>query len=396
MNLPGLNFQLGDDIDALRDAVRDFAQAEIAPRAQEIDRNDQFPMDLWQKMGALGVLGVTVSDEYGGAGMGYLAHMIAMEEISRASASVGLSYGAHSNLCVNQIKRNGTAAQRQKYLPKLISGEHVGALAMSESGAGSDVIGMKLKAEERGGVYVLNGSKMWITNGPDAHTLVVYAKTEPELGARGVTAFLIEKGMKGFSVAQKLDKLGMRGSHTGELVFNNVEVPAENVLGALNGGAKVLMSGLDYERAVLAAGPIGIMQAVMDNVVPYIHDRKQFGQSIGEFQLIQGKVADMYTTLQAGRAFCYTVGKNLDLLATLPGDEHVRQVRKDCASVILWCAEKATWMAGEGIQVFGGNGYINDYPLGRLWRDAKLYEIGAGTSEIRRMLIGRELFAQTL
>ena len=396
MNLPGLNFQLGDDIDALRDAVRDFAQAEIAPRAHEIDRNDQFPMDLWQKMGALGVLGVTVSDEYGGAGMGYLAHMIAMEEISRASASVGLSYGAHSNLCVNQIKRNGTAAQRQKYLPKLISGEHVGALAMSESGAGSDVIGMKLKAEERGGVYVLNGSKMWITNGPDAHTLVVYAKTEPELGARGVTAFLIEKGMQGFSVAQKLDKLGMRGSHTGELVFNNVEVPAENVLGALNGGAKVLMSGLDYERAVLAAGPIGIMQAVMDNVVPYIHDRKQFGQSIGEFQLIQGKVADMYTTLQAGRAFCYTVGKNLDLLAALPGEEHVRQVRKDCASVILWCAEKATWMAGEGIQVFGGNGYINDYPLGRLWRDAKLYEIGAGTSEIRRMLIGRELFAQTL
>ena len=396
MNLPGLNFQLGDDIDALRDAVRDFAQAEIAPRAQEIDRNDQFPMDLWQKMGALGVLGVTVSDEYGGAGLGYLAHMIAMEEISRASASVGLSYGAHSNLCVNQIKRNGTAAQRQKYLPKLISGEHVGALAMSETGAGSDVIGMKLKAEERGGVYVLNGSKMWITNGPDAHTLVVYAKTEPELGARGVTAFLIEKGMKGFSVAQKLDKLGMRGSHTGELVFNNVEVPAENVLGALNRGAKVLMSGLDYERAVLAAGPIGIMQAVMDNVVPYIHDRKQFGQSIGEFQLIQGKVADMYTTLQAGRAFCYTVGKNLDLLATLPGEEHVRQVRKDCASVILWCAEKATWMAGEGIQVFGGNGYINDYPLGRLWRDAKLYEIGAGTSEIRRMLIGRELFAQTL
>ena len=396
MNLPGLNFQLGDDIDALRDAVRDFAQAEIAPRAHEIDRNDQFPMDLWQKMGALGVLGVTVSEEYGGAGMGYLAHMIAMEEISRASASVGLSYGAHSNLCVNQIKRNGTAAQRQKYLPKLISGEHVGALAMSESGAGSDVIGMKLKAEERGGVYVLNGSKMWITNGPDAHTLVVYAKTEPELGARGVTAFLIEKGMQGFSVAQKLDKLGMRGSHTGELVFNNVEVPAENVLGALNGGAKVLMSGLDYERAVLAAGPIGIMQAVMDNVVPYIHDRKQFGQSIGEFQLIQGKVADMYTTLQAGRAFCYTVGKNLDLLAALPGEEHVRQVRKDCASVILWCAEKATWMAGEGIQVFGGNGYINDYPLGRLWRDAKLYEIGAGTSEIRRMLIGRELFGETM
>ncbi|HJV62145.1 MAG TPA: isovaleryl-CoA dehydrogenase [Albitalea sp.] len=392
MNLPGLDFQLGDDIDALRDAVHAFAQEQIAPRAAEIDRSDQFPADLWRKMGELGVLGVTVPEEYGGAGMGYLAHMIAMEEISRASASVGLSYGAHSNLCVNQIKRNGSAAQKKKYLPKLISGEHVGALAMSEPGAGSDVISMKLKAEERGGVFVLNGTKMWITNGPDADTLVVYAKTEPELGARGVTAFLIEKGMKGFSVAQKLDKLGMRGSHTGELVFQNVEVPAENVLGSLNGGAKVLMSGLDYERAVLAAGPIGIMQAVMDNVVPYIHDRKQFGQSIGEFQLIQGKVADMYTVLQAARAFCYTVGKNLDQL----GSEHVRQVRKDCASVILWCAEKATWMAGEGLQIHGGNGYINEYPLGRLWRDAKLYEIGAGTSEIRRMLIGRELFAETM
>jgi isovaleryl-CoA dehydrogenase len=392
MNLPGLDFQLGDDIDALRDAVRSFAEAEIAPRAAEIDRSDKFPMDLWPKMGELGVLGVTVPEEYGGANMGYLAHMIAMEEISRASASVGLSYGAHSNLCVNQIKRNGNEAQKRKYLPKLISGEHVGALAMSEAGAGSDVISMKLKAQEKGGVYVLNGSKMWITNGPDADTLVVYAKTEPELGARGVTAFLIEKGMKGFSIAQKLDKLGMRGSHTGELVFQNVEVPAENVLGTLNGGAKVLMSGLDYERAVLAAGPVGIMQAVMDNVVPYIHDRKQFGQSIGEFQLIQGKVADMYTVLQAARAFCYTVGKNLDML----GSGHVRQVRKDCASVILWCAEKATWMAGEGIQVFGGNGYINEYPLGRLWRDAKLYEIGAGTSEIRRMLIGRELFSETM
>jgi isovaleryl-CoA dehydrogenase len=391
MNLPGLNFQLGEDIDALRDAVHDFAQTEIAPRATEIDRSDQFPMDLWHKMGSLGVLGITVGEEYGGAGMGYLAHMIAMEEISRASASVGLSYGAHSNLCVNQLKRNGTDAQRQKYLPKLISGEHVGALAMSEPNAGSDVISMKLKAEDKGGYYLLNGTKMWITNGPDADTMVVYAKTEPELGARGVTAFIVEKGMKGFSTAQKLDKLGMRGSHTGEMLFNNVEVPAQNILGAFNGGAKVLMSGLDYERAVLAAGPIGIMQSVMDNVIPYTHDRKQFGQSIGEFQLIQGKVADMYTVLQAGRAFCYTVGKNLDLLGT----EHVRQVRKDCASVILWCAEKATWMAGEGIQIFGGNGYINDYPLGRLWRDAKLYEIGAGTSEIRRMLIGRELFAET-
>ncbi len=395
-NLPGLDFQLGEDIDALRDAVRDFAQREIAPRAAEIDRNDQFPMDLWPKMGALGVLGITVGEAYGGAAMGYLAHMVAMEEISRASASVGLSYGAHSNLCVNQIKRNGTVAQRQKYLPPLISGDHVGALAMSEPGAGSDVISMKLKAEHHdgagGGFYLLNGTKMWITNGPDADTLVVYAKTEPELGARGVTAFLIEKGMKGFSCAQKLDKLGMRGSHTGELVFNNVEVPAENILGGLNSGAKVLMSGLDYERAVLTGGPLGIMQSVMDSVVPYLHDRKQFGQSIGEFQLIQGKVADMYTVLQAGRSFAYTVAKNLDML----GPEHVRHVRKDCASVILWCAEKATWMAGEGVQIFGGNGYINDYPLGRLWRDAKLYEIGAGTSEIRRMLIGRELFAETM
>ncbi|UCG97397.1 MAG: isovaleryl-CoA dehydrogenase [Burkholderiales bacterium] len=392
MQLPGLDFGLGEDIEALRDAVRDFAQAEIAPHAAEIDRSDQFPMALWPKMGALGVLGITVAEDYGGADMGYLAHMIAMEEISRASASIGLSYGAHSNLCVNQIHRNGTAAQKRRYLPKLVSGEHVGALAMSEPGAGSDVISMKLKAEDKGGYYLLNGTKMWITNGPDADTMVVYGKTEPEMGARGVTAFLVEKGMKGFSTAQKLDKLGMRGSHTGEMVFQDVEVPAENVLGEVNGGARVLMSGLDYERAVLAAGPIGIMQAVMDNVVPYTHDRRQFGQSIGEFQLIQGKVADMYTVLQAARSFCYTVGKNLDQL----GREHVRRVRKDCASVILWCAEKATWMAGEGIQIFGGNGYINEYPLGRLWRDAKLYEIGAGTSEIRRMLIGRELFTETM
>ena len=376
---------------ARRQTCRDFADAQLKPIAAALDKEHRFPAEQIAAMGEMGLMGIAIPEEWGGAGMDALAYALAMEEISRASASVGLSYGAHSNLCVNQIKRNGTPEQRQKYLPKLISGEHVGALAMSEPGAGSDVISMKLKAQDKGGYYLLNGSKMWITNGPDADTLVVYAKTEPELGARGVSAFLIEKNMPGFSVAQKLDKLGMRGSHTGELVFSNVEVPAQNILGGLNGGAKVLMSGLDYERAVLTGGPLGIMQSVMDSVIPYIHDRKQFGQSIGEFQLIQGKVADMYTVLQAGRSFAYTVAKNLDLL----GVEHVRQVRKDCASVILWCAEKATWMAGEGVQIFGGNGYINDYPLGRLWRDAKLYEIGAGTSEIRRMLIGRELFAET-
>lgn len=391
MDLPGLDFNLGEDVEMLRASLRDFADAEIAPRAARIDADDQFPADLWRKFGDLGLLGVTVKEEYGGADMGYVAHMVAMEEISRASASVGLSYGAHSNLCVNQIHRNGTDAQKRKYLPKLISGEHVGALAMSEPGAGSDVVSMRLQARKHGDRYVLNGTKMWITNGPDADTLVVYAKTDPEAHQRGITAFIVEKGYKGFSVAQKLDKLGMRGSHTGELVFQDCEVPEENILGELNGGACVLMSGLDYERAVLAGGPLGIMQGVMDIVVPYIHERKQFGQAIGEFQLIQGKVADLYTTLQASRAFCYAVGKNLDAL----GAEHARRVRKDCAAVILYCAEKATWMAGEGIQILGGNGYINEYPVGRLWRDAKLYEIGAGTSEIRRMLIGRELFNET-
>lgn len=390
-SLPGLDFHLGRDIDALREAVRVFAQAEITPRAAEIDRSDFFPMDLWPKMGALGVLGITVPEEYGGIDMGYLAHMIVTEEISRASASVGISYLGSSNLCINQIWRNGTEEQRKKYLSRLVSGEHVGALAMSEPGAGSDVMSMKLRADDKGDYYILNGTKMWITNGVDADTMVVYGKTQPELGARGITAFIVEKGMKGFFCARQLDKLGMRGSPTCEMVFQDVEVPLENVLGSVNGGTKVLMSGLDYERAVLAAGTIGIMQAVMDNVMPYVHERKQFGQCIGEFQLIQAKLADMYTTLQAGRAFLYAVGKNLDGL----GAEHVRRVRKDCAGVILWCAEKATWLAGEGIQIFGGNGYMNEYPLGRLWRDAKLFEIGAGTSEIRRMLIGRELFAET-
>jgi isovaleryl-CoA dehydrogenase len=386
----GLNFDLGEDIDMLRDAVWAFAQKEILPRAAEIDRDNLFPADLWQKLGDMGVMGMTVSEEYGGANMGYLAHMIVMEEISRASASVGLSYGAHSNLCVNQIHRNGSAAQKQKYLPKLLSGEHVGALAMSEPGAGSDVVSMKLRADLRGDRYVLNGSKMWITNGGDADTLVVYAKTNPEGGAKGMTAFIIEKGFKGFSHGQHLDKLGMRGSNTYPLFFDDCEVPVENVLGGEGSGARVLMSGLDYERAVLSGGPLGIMAACMDVVVPFIHERKQFGQSIGEFQLMQGKVADMYSTWQATRAYVYALGKACDR-----GD-HARSLRKDAAGAILYSAEKATWMAGEAIQTLGGVGYTNEYPTGRLWRDAKLYEIGAGTSEIRRMLIGRELYNETM
>jgi isovaleryl-CoA dehydrogenase len=383
---PALDFDLGAEIDQLRDSVRDFAADEIAPLAAEIDRNDNFPRQLWPKMGALGLHGITVEEEFGGTGMGYLAHCVAMEEVSRASASVGLSYGAHSNLCVNQIRRNGTAAQMAKYLPKLISGEHVGALAMSEPGAGSDVVSMKTRAERKGDRFILNGSKMWITNGPEAETLVVYAKTSPDAGPRGITAFLIEKGMKGFTTAQKLDKMGMRGSPTAELVFTDCEVPAENVLGKIDEGVRVLMSGLDYERAVLAAGPLGIMQACLDTVVPYVHERKQFGQPIGEFQLIQGKLADMYSTLSACKAYVYTVAKACDRGHT---------ARKDAAGAILYAAEKATQCALDAIQILGGNGYINDYPTGRLLRDAKLYEIGAGTSEIRRMLIGRELFQES-
>ena len=386
IDVPSLDFELGETIDMLRASVRQFAAGEIAPRAADIDRDNVFPADLWLKLGDMGLLGITVEEAFGGAGLGYLAHIVAMEEISRASAAVGLSYGAHSNLCVNQIRRNGSEAQKRKYLPRLVSGEHVGALAMSESGSGSDVVSMRLRAEPRGDTYVMNGTKMWITNDPDANVLVVYAQTDPHAGARGITAFIVEKGMRGFSTAQKLDKLGMRGSNTCELVFDNCEVPAENLLGEKGRGVNVLMSGLDYERAVLAGGSLGIMAACMDAVLPYVHERRQFGQSIGEFQLMQGKLADMYTTMNACRAYVYAVGRACDRGET---------TRKDAAGAILYAAEKATWMAGEAIQCLGGNGYINEFPTGRLWRDAKLYEIGAGTSEIRRMLIGRELFNES-
>ncbi|WP_291195829.1 isovaleryl-CoA dehydrogenase [Hyphomonas sp.] len=383
---PTLNFDLGETADMIRETVKNFAQNEIAPRAAEIDRTDKFPRDLLPKMGELGLLGITVEAEWGGTGLGYLEHVVAMEEISRASASVGLSYGAHSNLCVNQLRRWGNDDQKARYLPKLISGEHLGSLAMSESGAGSDVISMKLRADRKGDRYVLNGTKMWITNAPDADTLVVYAKTDMDAGSKGITAFLIERGFKGFSVAQKLDKLGMRGSETGELVFDNCEVPQENVMGPVGAGARILMSGLDYERSVLSAGPTGIMQACMDVVIPYIHDRKQFGQSIGEFQLVQGKLADMYVQMNAAKAYVYAVAKACDRGET---------ARKDAAGAILYAAETATKLALDAIQLLGGNGYINEYPTGRLLRDAKLYEIGAGTSEIRRWLIGRELFNET-
>ena len=386
MNSPSLDFGLGETLAILRETVHNFADSEIAPRASEIDRSNEFPLDLWPSLGRLGLLGITVEEEYGGTNMGYLAHVVAMEEVSRASASIGLSYGAHSNLCVNQIRRNGSEAQKRRYLPALISGDAVGALAMSEPGAGSDVVGMQLRADRKGDRYVLNGSKMWITNGPDASTIVVYAKTDTTAGARGITAFIVEKSFKGFSTAQKLDKLGMRGSNTCELVFEDCEVPAENVLGTVGKGVNVLMSGLDYERAVLAGGPLGIMQACMDTVLPYVHERKQFGQAIGEFQLMQGKLADMYTTMNACKSYAYAVGRACD---------DGRTTRKDAAGVILYTAEKATWMALEAIQCLGGAGYTNDYPTGRLLRDAKLYEIGAGTSEIRRMLIGRELFNET-
>jgi isovaleryl-CoA dehydrogenase len=386
LSFPSLNFDLGETAALIRDTVAGFAQAEIAPRAEEIDRSNEFPRDLWPRFGELGLHGITVEEEYGGAGLGYTEHVVAMEEISRASASVGLSYGAHSNLCINQIRRNGTHAQKQRHLPKLISGEHVGALAMSEPGAGSDVVGMRTRAQKRGDRYVLNGSKMWITNGPDAEVLVVYAKTDPDAGARGITAFLIERGMPGFRTAQKLDKLGMRGSNTCELIFEDCEVPAENVLGKVNQGAAVLMSGLDYERIVLAGGPLGIMQACLDTALPYLHEREQFGRPIGTFQLMQGKLADMYTTMNACRSYVYFTARASDRGET---------TRQDAAGCLLYAAERATWMALEAIQTLGGNGYINDYPTGRLLRDAKLYEIGAGTSEIRRMLIGRELFEAT-
>jgi isovaleryl-CoA dehydrogenase len=384
--LPGLDFDLGSDVDMLRDTVSGFAQDKIAPRAAEIDRSNQFPRELWPQLGELGLLGITVEEEWGGAGMGYLAHCVSMEEISRASGAVGLSYGAHSNLCVNQIRRNGTAEQKKRYLPKLISGEHVGALAMSEAGAGSDVVSMRTRADRKGDRFVLNGSKMWITNGPLAETLVIYAKTDPDAGPRGISAFIVERGFNGFSAGQKLDKLGMRGSDTGELVFADCEVPAENVLGSVDGGVNVLMSGLDYERAVLAAGSIGLMQSCLDLVIPYLHERQQFGQPIGTFQIMQAKLADMYVTFNTAKAYVYAVAKACDRGET---------TREDAAGAILYAAERGTWMALEAIQCLGGNGYINDYPAGRLLRDAKLYEIGAGTSEIRRMLIGREIFEKT-
>jgi len=384
-----LGFELGESIEMLRKTVRDFAVKEVAPRAAAIDQENAFPKDMWEKLGALGLHGMTVSEEYGGTNMGYLAHIVAMEELSRASASVALSYGAHSNLCINQLHRNGTEAQKRKYLPKLVSGEWVGALAMSEPGAGSDVVSMKLRADKRGDRYVLNGAKMWITNGGDADVMIVYAKTDPDAGPKGITAFIVEGGTPGLSFGSKLDKLGMRGSNTYPVFFEECEIPEENVLGKVNEGVKVLMSGLDYERAVLAGGPLGIMSACLDVVLPYVHERKQFGKSIGEFQLIQAKLADMYTTWSACRAYVYAVGQACDRA------DHARTLRKDAAGAILYAAEKATWMAGEAIQILGGNGYINEYPTPRLWRDAKLYEIGAGTSEIRRMLIGRELFNET-